>query len=285
MLESTFIHCSGIGEKTERALWEAGILDWSIYLAGGGCSIPRHRKGVLDSYLADSAERLEKRDYRWFARALPLREHWRALPAFHERTAYLDIETTGGPNGGLITVIGIYDGRSLRQYQRGIDLNRFLEDIQEFTTIVTFFGSGFDLPVLSRAFGITFPQIHIDLCFLLKRLGHSGGLKSVEQQLGIRRSEETRGLSGFDAVRLWWQWRSGDRASLEKLLAYNAEDVINLERLLRIAYPLARNRTLGSLKPEFERSGIATSPFDAPVEIRIPVEDPNGNSWPESRQV
>ena len=286
MLESSFIHCSGIGPKTERSLWHVGILDWSTYLLGESqSSILRSRRAALDTLIADSVERLRHYDYRWFARMLPSREQWRAYPAFGDRAAYLDIETTGGPDGGLVTVIGVYDGRNLRQYIRGVDLHQFPAEITQYATLVTYFGSGFDLPVLKREFGMDFPQIHIDLCFLLKRLGYSGGLKSVETQLGLRRSAVTGGLSGFDAVRLWWSWRGGNAKALDILLAYNAEDVINLERLLRIAYPIARTTVLGNLRLEFDRRGIATSQFDKPVEIRVPEEDPNGNSWPESLQV
>jgi uncharacterized protein YprB with RNaseH-like and TPR domain len=42
-------------------------------------------------------------------------------------------------------------------------------------------------------------------------------------------------MSGLDAVRLWWQWKRGDRAALETLIEYNREDVVNMVRLLQIA--------------------------------------------------
>jgi uncharacterized protein YprB with RNaseH-like and TPR domain len=248
MLESTYIHCPGIGPKTERALWEAGAFRWEDYLTlTDSLRVARSRRGALASLVEESMSRLQDRDYSWFARTLPSREHWRALPAFQNRTAYLDIETTGGPDGGLVTVIGVYDGQNLRQYIRGVDLNRFPEEIEQYSTLVSFFGTGFDLPVLRRAFGIRFNQIHVDLCFLLKRLGYSGGLKTIEERFGICRSENTRGLSGFDAVRLWWNWRGGSRRALDTLLEYNAEDVVNLKVLLDLAYPMIRERTLGEL--------------------------------------
>ena len=248
MLESTFIHCPGIGPVTERALWEAGALKWTDYLSlADSIAVARRRRATLAPLVEESVVRLHRSDYAWFAGSLPAREHWRAYPAFRNRVGYLDIETTGGPDGGLVTVIGLYDGSNLRQYVRGVDLNRFPEEIEQYSVLVTFFGTGFDLPVLRRAFGIEFPQIHIDLCFLLKRLGYSGGLKAVEEKFGIRRSPETTGLSGFDAVRLWWSWRSGNRKALDTLLQYNAEDAVNLKRLLESAYPMILTQTLGEL--------------------------------------
>ena len=52
--------------------------------------------------------------------------------------------------------------------------------------LVTFFGSGFDLPVLRHAFPqVRFDVLHIDLCYSLKRLGYSGGLKRVESALAM----------------------------------------------------------------------------------------------------
>jgi uncharacterized protein YprB with RNaseH-like and TPR domain len=84
---------------------------------------------------------------------------------------------------------------------------------------------------------VPFDQIHIDLCPALKRLGYRGGLKRIEQQLGIARPPEVEGLSGFDAVRLWRQWRrKNDAAALEQLLAYNREDIENLSLLLAFVY-------------------------------------------------
>jgi uncharacterized protein YprB with RNaseH-like and TPR domain len=70
----------------------------------------------------------------------------------------------------------------------------------------------------------------------LRRLGLSGGLKSIERQVGIQRSRETAGLSGWDAVRLWREWRRGSEEAREVLLRYNAEDVVNMVPLADLAY-------------------------------------------------
>ena len=109
---------------------------------------------------------------------------------------------------------------------------------------MTFFGTGFDLPFLKRRFpvleSVFADRLHIDLCPMLKRLGHTGGLKRIEQELKISRVPETDGLSGMDAVRLWRAFRRGGRGADEArslLLAYNREDVINMQTLLNYARP------------------------------------------------
>ena len=82
---------------------------------------------------------------------------------------------------------------------------------------------------------IDFPQIHFDICFLLKPLGYKGGLKQIEKQFGIERDAE--GIDGSMAVRLWSQYlQTKDPRYLNTLRAYNSEDVVNLEFLLATAY-------------------------------------------------
>src|SRR5205807_7967986 len=151
---------------------------------------------------------------------------------------YLDIGAAGGMSSGNLTVVGLYDWLRLRQFVRGDNLDAFPDAIERASVLVTFFGSGFDLPFLRRSFGMKFPQLHVDLCFLLKRLGYSGGLKQVEGRFGIARGPQTAGLSGLDAVDLWWKYRRGDDSALDRLLAYNADDVLNMEHLLEAAYPM-----------------------------------------------
>ncbi len=238
MLESTFIHCPGIGAKSERKLWQAGARNWSELIARQETlRLSRLQRECLVPLVEESIVRLSERDYRWFARAIPQREHWRAYPSFGSRIGYLDIETNGGLDASSLTVAGLYDGYRLRQFVRGDNLHEFPEYMEQFTMLVTFFGTGFDLPFLRRAFHMEFPQLHVDLCFVLKRLGYSGGLKQVEKRFGLKRSDEIDGMSGAGAVQLWYDYRRGNDDALRVLLDYNAQDVLNLEVLLDAAFP------------------------------------------------
>lgn len=203
---------------------------------------PRY-KGVLRETLEDSVAALEEARADYFARNLPRREHWRAISQF-PKIGYLDIETDGGMGADSITVIGLYDGLETHFYVKGENLAQFAYEAQDYDGFVTFFGTGFDLPFLKRRFpvleSVFADRFHIDLCPLLKRLGHTGGLKRIEQALKIARTPETDGLGGMDAVRLWRAYRRGGRDSEDAkrlLLAYNQEDVVNMQTLLEYALP------------------------------------------------
>jgi len=244
VLSATFIHIPGIGPLTEQRIWQRGIRSWHDFLADPAAAhlSPRATERVAAA-LSLSLDRLQQDDHRFFAANLQRREHWRAYPEFSHRIAYLDIETTA-LEGSDVTMIGLYDGQHVQTYIKGENLEAFPEDVQRFGLLVTFFGTAFDLPFLRRRFpGLDFHQLHIDLCYALRRLGLRGGLKHIEHQLDIPRSPETEGLDGWDAVRLWREWERGSQDALDLLKAYNREDILNLEILLRHAYTHLRTKT------------------------------------------
>lgn len=247
MLISTFLHIPGVGATTEQKLWRMGILNWDDALAASPSDLPLSatQRAFLFPTLEASKQALATRDYAYFARVLPSGEHWRTAPEFMDRIGFLDIETNGGFRPDDITIIGIYDGDESRIYIKGQDLDDFAEHISRYSLLVTFFGTGFDVPFLRRRFPhLPFDQLHIDLCPALRRLGYKGGLKRIEDQLGIRRVPELDGMGGMDAVRLWRIWRQrNDRDALDLLLAYNRADIENLSILLAFAYGRLKTAT------------------------------------------
>lgn len=236
MLTATFIHAPGVGYATEQKIWEQGILSWNEYIKlHETISIPENKKPFILSTVQNSIEALNANNHLYFANQLPSKEHWRAFSHFGKKgsIAYLDIETTGCGYYDDITVIGYYNGYDMKSYVKGINMNEFPYNISEAAMLVTFFGSGFDLPFLRRRFpSLKLNQLHIDLCFLMKRIGLTGGLKHIESILNIPRTPETDGLNGMDAVRLWREFQNGNDDALNLLLHYNKEDVINMELLL-----------------------------------------------------
>ncbi|MBX3111492.1 MAG: ribonuclease H-like domain-containing protein [Fimbriimonadaceae bacterium] len=238
MLRSTFCHVPGIGSTTEASLWQQGCTTWDAYLADPGAyRVGTADRGLVRDVVTWSAEALAKRDHRFFSEALGLTNAWRAWEEFQDRTLYLDIETDGGNSGASITMVGLYDGYDFTCLVQGRDLERFPEMMAECGMLVTFFGAGFDVPVLRKAFPqLAYDQIHLDLCPLFKNLGVRGGLKKIERQMGICRSDDTDGLTGRDAIRLWRMHNRGDEEALRVLTAYNKEDVVNMKALARIAY-------------------------------------------------
>lgn len=245
MLKRTFVHLPGVGRKTEAHLWRLGFLTWEDVLAARRLpGLGEARLALFHSLLEESLAHLDEAHY--FAPRLPPPEHWRLFPDFRHRAAYLDIETTGTLWPGLtVTVAGLYDGRRFRQFLLGHNLKDLPDALAQVDLLVTFNGTQFDLPVLKAAFpGLRVPPVHLDLRFILRRLGYRGGLKAIEPQFGLSRSPEVAGLNGYDAVLLWERHQRGDWGALELLLAYNREDVLNLEVLMERAYELARARLL-----------------------------------------
>lgn len=247
MLRQTFIHISGIGHETEASLWKQGCNSWSHYLE----DLRRFKIGSADrefvrKQLLSSVTSLETGRHQFFARGLGIKEAWRAFPEFRSSCVYMDIETDGGQNGAAVTMIGLYDGSTFQCLVKGDNLENFRDIISNYSMIVTFSGGQFDLPVLQRRFqGLRFDQIHIDLCPTLRRVGMTGGLKKIEKELGIMRDPEVDGLNGYDAILLWRRFeRNHDDRALERLIAYNREDVVNMERLAEVAYERLQEDTL-----------------------------------------
>lgn len=141
--------------------------------------------------------------------------------------AYLDIETA---YSGEITVVGLFRPPSdlIQITHPGIDSGALLGALDGVDEILTFWGHRFDLPMINRWLGLNLRETFrsTDLADHCHRHGLYGGLKVVERILGIER--RTAGLDGADAMRLWEEWRRGDRRSLKKLLLYNEDDVVNL---------------------------------------------------------
>ncbi|MBU0943456.1 MAG: ribonuclease H-like domain-containing protein [Proteobacteria bacterium] len=235
MLTHTFVHLPGIGKKTEEVLWQAGIQRWNQWQTTPPVKLPNSSLPELNRLLQHSAEELQKGPA-FFSSRLPANEQWRLFSHFRQQTAYLDIETTGLGPQAEITTITLYDGRRIRCYINGRNLDDFARDIWDYEILVTYNGRGFDIPVIERCFRIKLSQAHIDLRFILAKLGFTGGLKGCEKQLGIERGE-LDGVNGSFAVLLWQDYKnSNNERALETLLSYNIEDTVNLERLLVEAY-------------------------------------------------
>ncbi len=244
MLQQSFQHIPGIGLKTEQRLWQNGIVDWRCAADGDSIQLSSRLRGAIQRYVAESMNHLADNDPAYFSNLLPASMHWRFFPEFRDATAYLDIETTGLEVwDSAITTIALYDGKDIHYYIQGQNLNDFMTDIQRYKVIVTYNGKTFDVPFIESYFGIELTQAHIDLRYVLKQLGYTGGLKGCEKALGIDRGE-LDGVDGFFAVYLWQAYvQQQDGKALETLLAYNIADVVNLEQLMVLAYNLQLKNT------------------------------------------
>jgi uncharacterized protein len=257
MLEHTFCHVPRVTVRSESKLWDAGVLSWEDALNGDLPKIARVNRDEVLRVADESVRELKFGNLNYFSEHMPSAQHWRFFPEFRDRAAYLDIETTGmGGAGHGITTIALYDGREIKTYIRGRDLQRFVHDIGDYDLLVTFNGKSFDIPFIENEFGIELRHAQIDLRHVLRRLGYTGGLKSCEHQLGLSRGK-LDGVDGSMAVALWRDYkRNLTIGALDTLLAYNIADVLSLETLLVKAYnmevektPFAKLRKLPLPKP------------------------------------
>lgn len=262
MLKNTFQHIPGIGEKTERQLWQSGIIDWSRLSKGEKVKLSLKRIETMADYIEVSKENLQSNNPEFFSALLPAAQHWRIFSEFRSSTAYIDIETTGLEIWGAdITTIALYDGSSINYYVKGRNLDDFINDIEKYSVIVTYNGKTFDAPFIENHFGIKLNHAHIDLRYILKSLGYSGGLKMCEKALGIERGE-LDGVDGYFAVLLWFDYQQNqNEKALETLLAYNIEDVVNLEILMVMAYNMKIEATLFSDSHQLPIPQVPQLPF------------------------
>jgi len=257
VLRETFLHLPNVGVETERRLWSAGVTGWEDALARfDDLSFGSADRDACRATLERSSQALRDREHQFFATCLGLREAWRAFPDFRDDAVYLDIETDGGKGPNSITTIGMYSRHGVVSLVSGRDLDAFRDEISRYAMIVTFYGSGFDIPILKLRFpDVMFDQIHLDLCPTLRRVGVGGGLKRIEKEFRLARDDRAEGLTGWDAVKLWRSYRyNRDETALATLLAYNVADLVTLEPLAEIAY--ARLSALA--RGEVHSSSLAT---------------------------
>lgn len=230
MLQNTFIHLPGIGAKKEKALWESGILTWDDYLNAfpaqkglfEGLQSDRIESGILNSMRA-----LEAGDIDYFAQRLPKGEHYRIVLTIPDQTAFLDIETTGlSFYYDSITIVGYSIGDRYHCYIQGTDKREGLRALRSAKCLVTFNGTNFDLKFLDKEFSdFRLPKAHVDLRYLARTIEFSGGQKSIETQMGMKRSDDIAELDGERAPLLWHDYRMGDNEAGRTLVHYNFADI------------------------------------------------------------
>ncbi len=264
-LFNSFTFVKGIGIKAETTLRELGIYCWNDVIKKQCPELfPKRKWHALWNGVNSALKALKILDISQLTTLIPKIQHWKMIPNFIDRIAYLDIETTGlSPHYSHITTIAVYDGAKVHDFVRGDNLHDFPEFISKFPAITTFYGKSFDIPFIKHEMGIDFSQIHFDVCFLLRRLKITGGLKKIERRFGISRGA-LGDLDGYTAVLLWKKFKQTRKKEyLDTLLAYNNEDVINLEFLLYKAYNLLIEKEQTLTTPlEFPKKQIK-NPFQA----------------------
>ncbi|MBV0925686.1 ribonuclease H-like domain-containing protein [Halomicroarcula limicola] len=228
-VENSFIGVDGVGEKTERSIWEQGVTHWDAFEPGvvGG-----KRGDDIQQFIDEGRGRLDAGDVRYFDRQFPSSERWRLYETFRDRACFFDIETTGlDEHRNQVTTVSLHQAGETETLVAGDDLTagNLRAAFADAGLLVTFNGKRFDVPFLEANFDVDLDRPHLDLMYTCKQVGLSGGLKQVEQDIGIERDRPD--ISGRDAVRLWREHESGRDGALETLVSYNREDTVNLRTL------------------------------------------------------
>jgi len=174
--------------------------------------------------------------------------------------AYLDIETNyvgqftsnddrffRDSKNHLLTVLGVrlLDNETdvfVQLFDKEITKASLVKALEGTKKIVTYNGRsipdaiknrvGFDFPVVAAQLGIVLDKEyqHLDLCPECWKRNLYGGLKKVEQKLGLRRQFPDReGAWAMETFRAYV--KTGDEKLRSELLAYNREDVYMLREL------------------------------------------------------
>jgi len=271
MIQKSFIFLDGIGIGKEKNIWRQGISNWDDFLKAKSIrGISKRRKSYYDRKIKEARSHLYNQNSYYFINKLPSNETWRLYDYFKEEAVFLDIETSGA-KGDLLTVVGLFDGIDTKVMINSINLDfrALKEELAKYKLIITFNGACFDLPFLRKYNNNLLPKIpHIDLRFLCRRVGMSGGLKKIEKDFNVQRAPIINNLYGGDALTLWKMYRaSGDEYYLDLLIEYNEEDVINLKQIANV---VVRNLTsnFSALQQNFQdkvcrphRTSLVNQPF------------------------
>lgn len=160
------------------------------------------------------------------------------------KIGFLDIETTGlSVYDNDISLIGLHSLIDTNIYVDKNNHNKALQNIKNYNYIITFNGNRFDIPFINACYGLNCDFISLDIMYPLRELGYTGGLKNIENVLGLSRNEAVLGVNGSEAVKLWRNYKKGNKESLNKLVKYNFEDIVNLE----VLYNFVLNKAKGNI--------------------------------------
>lgn len=238
MIRSTFCFLPGIGLGKEKTIWNEGIADWSSFNDAKKIKgVSLKRKKYYDRKIGSAKDALLEGKSKFFL-SLPSTEIWRIYDWFRDEAIFLDIET-GYRRTDSITIIGMYDGIRTKSLVKGFNLDKdtLKKAMEGCKLLVTFNGSSFDLPVMKKNLAFDPGVPHLDLRYACQRIGLVGGLKEIEKRLNIKRDPDVLKKKGSDAAFLWKMWSSTrNHKYLERLVAYNEEDAVNLKQIADHAF-------------------------------------------------
>ncbi|MBU0460573.1 MAG: ribonuclease H-like domain-containing protein [Nanoarchaeota archaeon] len=246
MIKNSFIFLEKVGKRKEKSIWKQGIKDWHNFLQAKNVKgISMEKKFYYNRKVKEAQEALLNEDSAYFVGKMPQVEIWRLYDYFKEECGYLDVEVD---SYGKVVLVGISDYYHSNFFVKGVNLSKVMieKELSKYKLLITFNGGSFDLPKLRKQFGIENKMPHLDLKPLCVNLGLKGGLKIVEEELGLKRPPHLKG----NPVSLWKAFHaSGDQEYLDLLIEYNREDIENLKGVMSVVYKKLHLSLMCLLKP------------------------------------
>ncbi len=262
LLRRSFQHLPGISAAKEAKLRSEGLRDWNDLLLRTTVQpdLFRKRGGELGGAVEASEQALANRDIEFFKNRLPKREFYRIAASFPERCVFLDIESTGlSKHYDHVTLVGWSVGSRYEVLIDPTDTSQLERELSARPVVITFNGTLFDLPFLTNRFNSDWSgATHVDLRYLARRVGLTGGQKKIEVTIGFAREAPLEGISGAEAVGLWFDYKEGDLSALRKLIRYNHTDIEGMKFLFeRVVERLEPGTSADSANGGlFERSSV-----------------------------
>jgi len=292
MLAKSFLHFRGIGPIQEKRLWENGIFTWDGMIQEKYPLLTEFQQSDENQdILKEYRTALLNKDADLFAEKLNKREHYRIALTFPDATMFLDIETTGlSRHYDAVTLVGWSIGNRYEILLQGGDASKFYEDLACAKVLVTFNGTVFDLPFIRKTYpNVKLPAAHIDLRFLCKRVGMTGGQKIIEETIGVLRHRSIEHLRGEMAPVLWYRYRYGDMNALKNLIIYNHADIEGMKKILDVALrklwdkeglpsAIKPSRRFADKKSSISWGKLALRPYTGPKGPRITIDSLLSNS-------
>lgn len=230
MIDQTFIHCPGIGPKTDKILKQKGFNNWNDCLNNiDGIPFTGKKLNSFIEKLNESKSALSDNNIKYFVNCYPHREHWRILGYYFDKCTFFDIETTGlSKYYNHATVITAFKDGAIHTFFADENLDDFLNLVDNSSLLVSFNGNAFDIPFLESTFHIPdFNCPHVDLRWVSYHAGYKSGLKDIEKKFNLKRPNGLEHIDGFEAVRLYYDYISGNLNAKNKLINYCKTDTVS----------------------------------------------------------
>ena len=189
----------------------------------------KRMSGATVSVPRDSRSPTTRRETGKGKKTIPrkLRRQLSVCASFPELVLFLDIETTGLSHYyDEITVVGWSFEGIAKTIIKGQDPASLHEDARRAKALVTFNGIRFDTKFIRKEYPeVVFPETHVDLMYLCRRVGLTGGQKAIEKAIGVDLRDELPEMDGAEAVLLWHKYVHGEQNALQKLIHYNRIDI------------------------------------------------------------